>query len=374
MKEIAKKKPPKDAREKEVLLGLIELYLQTGKPIGSNTLRENGFEHISSATIRNYFAKLEEEGFLRQQHSSGGRIPTHLAYKLYAQTYLHAAETDFKEKETLNKLLVRETREIAGYLQHAAEKISELTGCALFLSAPRFDQDFVLDIRLMGIDNTRCLCILITDFGLIHTELLHTDKKLSSFTLKRIEAFMRAKITAQEAPSLSEDEAFIASHFYSEVMLRHIVGYANFSSEDIYKTGFSRLLRFPDFNDACALANGLALFENPGALRGLLKECVSMNHLSCWVGDEMLAASCSIIAAPYHINQIPVGAIAILGPHRIEYKKLFRILHAAAECISETLTKSIYKFKITYRQPSNAQASDVLHKTPYFLLEDKSRS
>ncbi len=374
MKNLVKRKPPKDERERLVLLGLIELYLETGKPIGSNTLRENGFDHLSSATIRNYFSKLEEEGLLKQQHSSGGRIPTHLAYKLYAETYLHSSRMKDQEKSSLHKLLVKETREIAGYLQYAAEKISELTGCALFLSAPRFDQDFVLDIRLLSIDHTRCLCVLITDFGLIHTEVLYTEKKLSSFSLKRIENYMRSKITAQERPRISEEEEALASRFYSEVMLRHIVGYTHFSSEDIYKTGFSRLLRFPDFNDACALASGLSLFENPSSLRALLKECVSINHLSCWIGDELHASSCSIIAAPYHIHKIPVGAIAILGPHRIDYKKLFGILHTAAEYISEALTKSVYKFKITYRQPSAPPTSDFLHRAPYLLLEDQSRS
>ena len=83
--------PPKqklrESREKAVLLGLVELYLLTGKPIGSNTLKENGFGHISSATIRNYFAKLEAQGMLKQQHSSGGRTPTPLAYKFYANHY-----------------------------------------------------------------------------------------------------------------------------------------------------------------------------------------------------------------------------------------------------------------------------------------------
>ncbi|HEX4839979.1 MAG TPA: heat-inducible transcriptional repressor HrcA, partial [Rhabdochlamydiaceae bacterium] len=81
MKSLIPRKPPKDKREKWVLLGLVELYLETGKPVGSNTLRENGFDSLSSATIRNYFSKLEEDGFLKQQHSSGGRIPTSSAYR-----------------------------------------------------------------------------------------------------------------------------------------------------------------------------------------------------------------------------------------------------------------------------------------------------
>src|SRR5438445_6912236 len=101
MKSITPKKPPKDQREKLVLLGLVELYLKLGAPVGSNTLRENGFEHLSSATIRNYFAKLEEGGYLKQQHSSGGRIPTSLAFKLYAQAHMKTPALEGKEKESI---------------------------------------------------------------------------------------------------------------------------------------------------------------------------------------------------------------------------------------------------------------------------------
>lgn len=72
---MAKKPKAKADREKQVLLGLVDTYIRTGKPVGSNTLKEGSFENLSSATIRNYFARLEEEGFLKQQHSSGAESP-----------------------------------------------------------------------------------------------------------------------------------------------------------------------------------------------------------------------------------------------------------------------------------------------------------
>ncbi|MBS3905053.1 MAG: heat-inducible transcriptional repressor HrcA [Simkania sp.] len=373
MKKLLRKKPAKDQREYLVLLGLVDLYLQTGKPIGSNTLRENGFESLSSATIRNYFSKLESGGYLRQQHSSGGRIPTSLAYKTYAESIAGTSTPSEEEEQAIKKLLERESREVASYLQEAAEKISELTHCAVFLSAPRFDQDFILDTRFVGIDQHRCLCALVTDFGLIHTEILYTDKKLSSFSFKRIESYFQAKLAKQPKPVLPPEELKIAERFYQEVMLRRIASHANFSSEDIYRTGFSQLIGYPDFNDASILASGLALFENTNRLRHLLAECSQTGTLSCWIGDDLAAHSpganaCSVIAIPYKINQTIAGSIAILGPNRIPYRKLFGTLQRAAECISHTLTCSLYKFKITFRLPT-PQAIDV--KTPYLLIEDQ---
>lgn len=349
MKTLVSRKPPKDQREQAVLMGLIDLYLQTGKPVGSQTLRNHGFEFLSSATIRNYFSRLERSGFLKQQHSSGGRIPTSLSYQLYAETHLKSLDGEGGAHKKFYSILTQETREVTTYLQSCLEMISDATGCAAFLSSPRFDQDFIIDVRLVGVDTHRCLCVLLSEFGLIHTESLYTERKLGSFALKRVEMFFRWKLTNLDRPTLSPEEEAIANRFYSEVILRHIVASNHFSMEDVWKTGFSKLLAFNDFQDATALAEGLGLFEDKRALQHLLRECVSNGRLSCWVGGPL--QGCSAVAVPYRINQTIVGAIAVLGPHRINYRKIFEILTVAAEAVSVSLTKSLYRFRISYRQP-----------------------
>lgn len=377
MKQITKRKPAKDEREKTILFGLIDLYLKEGKPIGSNTLKEHGFESFSSATIRNYFMKLEEEGFLKQQHSSGGRIPTTQAIRLYAHTYLEHPLITSKEDALIKDRLKKETREVGSYLLQGAERISEMTGCAAFLSAPRFDQDFILEIKLVGIDANRILAVLITDFGLIKNEVLYTEKKLSSFALKRLENYFNWKVTGIEKPSLTAEEELFGSYLYKELMLRHIVSYTNFSSEDLFQAGFSRLLHYTDFNDASAIAAGLSLFENKTQLRSLLQEVHASNKLTCWIGEDLTpylqeAASCSVIAIPYKINQTICGAIGILGPTRLPYRELFGKLHKVAETLSESLTKSVYKFKLSFRKPTLSPPDAQLANRQTLLLENQS--
>jgi heat-inducible transcriptional repressor len=383
MKQLAPKKPSKDQRERFILFGLIDLYLQSGKPVGSNTLRENGFDALSSATIRNYFAKLEEEGLVKQQHTSGGRIPTASAYKLYAEAHFDQPRITAEEKKGIEELLKKETREVASYLLRATEKISDITSCAAFLSAPRFDQDFILEIKLVQIDDRRMLCVLITDFGIIRTEVLLTDKKLSSFTLKRLEAYFNWRLTGIEKPTLDPEEEGLGARLYKEVMLRHIVSYTNFSAEDLYQAGFSKLLNYPDFNDASALASGLALFENKQMLRNLLSKTSESGKMTCLIGEDLLpfspeATSCSVIAVPYRINQTTCGAFGILGPNRIPYRELFGQLKHISELISESLTKSVYKFKISFRspKPSNLEFQKnhpgFLDQSQILLLENKT--
>jgi len=364
------KKSAKQDREHQVLLRLIELFLKTGKPIGSNTLKEFGFEELSAATIRNYFVALEKEGYLSQQHTSGGRIPTTKAFRLYAQEHEQDNSIDAIHQAELQKLRNKETKELALYLEETAEILSHLTQTAVFLSAPRFDHDYITDIKLVSIDHTRCLCIMITNFGFIQTEVLHIDKKLSSFSLKRIESYFHWRLNRMHNEStelskpdnLTEEEEILAQQFYNEVMVRYIVTYSNFTDEDIYRTGFSKLLNYPDMQDPVTLSHCLSLFENTQSMRLLLKECNKKDTLRFWIGEDLDAFSdgpqeCSVIAIPYYINQQPVGAIGLLGPVRLPYKELFGLLRYFSECVSIALTKSIYKFKITFRQPQRGSIS-----------------
>lgn len=367
-------KSTRQARAREVLLGLVELYIRTGVPIGSNTLRDIGFQHLSSATLRNYFVDLEEEGFLSQQHASGGRIPTAAAYRYYAGHYRDASDIEARDREILAPIGKMVGREITQILEKSAHLLGQATQCAVLLSAPRFDHDFIVSLKLVGLDAERCLCILISDFGVIKTEVLRTEKPLSSHSLKRVEGYFHWRLTGHDKPQITPEEEVLAQQFYNEMMVRYVVGYSNFSDEEIYRTGLARLLGHPDFSDVKELANSLSLFENPHGMRLLLRECTAAQTLKFWVGNDLapfstLHPSCSVIATPYHIAHKVVGAIGILGPERIPYKHLFGILRHCADHISEVLTKSVYKFEIRYRQPQREVFE--LDKSERILLEDK---
>ena len=167
----------------------------------------------------------------------------------------------------------------------------------------------------------------------------------------------------------SEAETKLAQRIYNEIMVRHVVGYANFPNEEIIRTGLSKLLAYPEFNDAAALANSLALLEDEAQMRNLLRECAKQTEMTAWIGDELCpyvppSSDCAIIAIPYQINQVNAGAIALLGPTRIPYRNLFGLIQLFSHEISRALTESVYKYKITFRQPTNAEK----------LLEDKRNS
>ncbi len=376
LKPFTLKKSSKHDRERKVLLGLVDYYLKTGKPVGSNTLKEAGFEDLSSATLRNYFATLEEEGYLHQQHTSGGRIPTDKAFRLYANYCLENEPPQLNQ--SLDTLGEMENKEIASFLQKVADHLSEASSCAVFLSAPRFDHDYVNELKLVSIDGSRCLGVIVTDFGVVQTELLPTDQKLTAFAVKRIEAFFQWRIQGGQKPEgLTAEEEKLAQTFYNELMVRYIVGYANFLNEDLYNTGFSKLLNYNDFQDPASLASSLGLFENPHSMRLMLRECAKHNSIKLWIGDDLTPfcpgkINCMVAAIPYCINSKPVGAIGILGPQRVPYRKVLGLLRAYADRVSLTLTKEIFKHKITFRQPQQDRTPFITHnENRLILIEDK---
>lgn len=376
------KKSGKTDRERKVLLGLVEHYIQTGKPVGSNTLKDSGFEDLSSATIRNYFAHLEEEGYLQQQHASGGRIPTDKALRLYATECLSEKRKDAPLFQSLNK---NSNRAVTSLLQEAAEELAALSKTAVFLSAPRFEQDFIVGMKLIVIDANRCLCILITDFGEIRTEMLYTEHKLGAIASKRLESYFNWRLTGQGKPNnLNKSEEELAQKLYNELLVRYIVGYTQFNEEDVYRTGFSSLLTYPEFQDPAVLARSLALFENTLGMRLLLKECSKFDQLKFWMGDDLTKYSaqpnpdCAVIAIPYYVNNKPIGAVGVFGPLRLPYRSLFHTLNHFSEQISKTLTNTLYKFQITLRQGKTdtlaiKSPTLIAHQAPPLLEDQRSK-
>lgn len=379
------KQSKKYQREQKILWGLIELYLKTGKPVGSNSLKESGFNDLSSATIRNYFSSLEDTGYLLQQHSSGGRIPTEKAFRYYAKTAPEKALLSKKQKKHLEHSFEYDGKEIVKYLKATSENLSSTLSLATFISSPRFDQDFITDIKLISINAQEILAVVITSFGMVHTEIFPTKAKLSNFSLKRIESYLHFRMTGLDRPELGEEEKKTANELYQEVALRHIVSQSTFLNEDITKTGFSKLLSYPELCHAKALANCLSVFENPSLMENLIETSLKDKEMKIWIGEDLKTFMkpphvCSMVIVPYFIHQKPAGVIGLIGPMRMPYHYNAEILKLASNTLSETLSKILFKHQITYRMPESKEleykgaSALYLSEADQLMLEDRSNN
>jgi heat-inducible transcriptional repressor len=382
-KRISPKSRDREERSRAVLFALIETYIATGRPVGSASLQRAGFEELSSATIRNYLAAFEAEGLLDQQHSSAGRVPTARAFQIYAYDQLQSPTFSQEAQSHLERLVQPASKEVGAYLQECTARISDASKCACFCMAPRFDQDMVVRIRLLGIDSRRVLAVLVTDFGHIYPEIMSLDRTFSAQELSAIQSLLQARLEGPPPDySCSSDWDRIVERIYTELLMRHMTRYTSMWQDDLFRCGIAQLLSYPELGHAEALSPAVALLEHPKMLAALCQQAMSENLLSTWIGEELPLQSeqpldCAVIIAPYCIRGLPVGAIGCMGPLRLPYGELAGLLQAAADLMSGHLTRSLYQFKLSYRQSSSSrvaiegvQGSDTIGRSSELLLED----
>ncbi|WP_375793556.1 heat-inducible transcriptional repressor HrcA [Chlamydia sp. 12-01] len=361
-----------------ILLTTTELYLKTGQPVGSKTLKEYECSNLSTATIRNYFSELEAEGFLKKNHISGGRIPTDLAFRYYVDHCADCSEDELPESimNLLNQL-PEESQNIVKDLQKASEILGEALQLPTCFSSPRFENDSVTNIQLSLVDEQRAVVILSTEFGQVFTDTLWLSEISNPSSLKRIETFLQSYVRKQPPTEiLSQKEEDLGMTLYNEVVVRYLTRYCNFSEEDLYQTGLSRLLRYESFKDPDMLALGLSFFENRRHMCKLLDIGMHRDRPTAFIGNELSDIfgtpnpQCAVITTPYYMNRTPLGAFGVLGPINLPYKEIYRTLTIFAEKIKASLTQSFYKFKLSFRRPCPSDPK--LSKEPTLLARYSS--
>ncbi len=170
---------------------------------------------------------------------------------------------------------------------------------------------------------------MVTDFGQILTEVLPIHDKLSAFSCKRMESYLQWRVKGSAKPeNLTEEEEKYAQEIYNEVMVRYIVRYSNFSDEDVFRTGFSQLLAYPEFSDPIALTTGLSLFENSDHMRLLLNDCVRDGGLRYWIGKDLAPYASAAQGCFCHRDSLPFRS----GPCR-RCRDPRSLSHALSEAI-----------------------------------------
>ena len=378
----------KDSKGSHVLLMATKLYLESGQPVGSKLLKETYCSDLSSATIRNYFAQLETDGFLRKNHISGGRIPTDLAFRYYAD---HCAP--FLEQEELltiqQKLgaLPEHSKNIVKDLQKASEILSEILQLPVCFSSPRFESDSVTNIQLVAIDDQRVVFVLSTEFGQVFTDVLWLPEQLPENSLQRIEHFLQCYLRKQPSDNLlSQKEEDLGMTLYNEVVVRYLTRYCHFSEEDLYQTGLARLLKYETFKDPETLAQGLAFFENRKHMCKLLNAYLHKEAPTAFIGRELsdiletTDPSCTVITVPYYMDRTPLGAFGVLGPINLPYQQVLSTLSLFTERLKTILTQSFYKFKLSFRKPcptdsrSSQRPAELTRRSSIKLLPAKELS
>jgi len=335
-----------DERKIKILQAIINDYINTAEPVGSRTIAKRHAFGISSATIRNEMADLEEMGYIEHLHTSSGRKPSNKGYRLYVdklmlKTELSPEEDLFIKAQLLNSALY----EVDKIVRQATQLLSELTKLTCIVQAPSFEKGRLKSIQLMSIDNDKLLSVIITDSGIIKNDIIHVKRRISNEDLAKTTILLNARlknlsiveINLMVVNNLKKD---LEGHedIFNAIIPALYESLSEDNNEEIYLEGASNIFNYPEFKDIDKAREFISLIYDKPIIRNLMKD---VSDITISIGDENFASSakdCSIITSVYKIGTKPLGSIAIIGPTRMPYSKVISLLTKVANEINEAIS------------------------------------
>lgn len=337
-----------DERSKKVLYAIIQCYINSPGPVGSRVVTKKYDFGLSPATIRNIMSDLEELGYLRQPHTSAGRIPTDSGYRFYVDS-LGA------ERQLINNALMAELnkkfelikKDINSFLDDASKMLSELSHYIGITMAPNTSMSTLNKIELLKYRDNQLAVILFTDEGIIKNKIVPVDPEISQKELNRIADYVNSRFRGQ---SLDEIKRLILKEMSRErVLCDSLISEAviicrnAFSPApgNIYISGLSEVLRLPDFCDINRIRELLQALESKQIIINLLDNIADSEGTQVLIGAENpldVMKQFSVVAATYKEGGRPMGTVAIIGPRRMNYQEAISIIDSTAQFITKLLS------------------------------------
>ncbi len=337
-----------DERSKKVLYAVIQCYINTPGPVGSIVVTKKYQFGLSSATIRNIMSDLEEMGYLRQPHTSAGRIPTDSGYRFYVDSLAN-------EKQQINSDLSAEfnkkfeslKKDINSFLDDASKILSELSHYIGITMSPSTSTTTLNKIELLKYRDSKLAVILFTDEGIIKNKIVPVTPEISQREFNRIAEYINSRFKGRP---LDEIKRLILKEMTREkVLCDSLISEAisicrnalSSAPGNIYISGLSEVLRLPEFCDINRIRELLQTLEAKHLIINLLDNMADCDGTQVLIGAENSLYGMnqfSLVAATYKEGNRPIGAIAIIGPKRMNYQKTISIVDSTARFITKLLS------------------------------------
>ena len=266
-----------DERKTKILNAIIRNYLETGEPVGSRTISKYTDLNLSSATIRNEMADLEELGYILQPHTSAGRIPSDKGYRFYVD---HLMEEKNREVDDMKQFVIEHTEKMEQVLQKVAKVLAANTNYATMVSAPSYHRNKVKFIQLSNVDEEQILAVIVTEGNMVKNKIIPVSEPLDNETMLKLNILLNSNLNglALEEINLAtiaklKGQAGIHSDIVSNVL--DTLGETMGQDEDIkiYTSGTTNLFKYPELSDSAEKASELiSTFEEKQQLASLVTE------------------------------------------------------------------------------------------------------
>lgn len=341
-------------RAEQVLKGLISLYISDGHPVGSRTLSKETELAMSPATIRNVMADLEEHGLIEAPHTSSGRIPTQQGYRFFINSLLNVGPLDARACSQIEarvrkgRMLGKDPKRI---LTSATEMLSQITSFAGIVSVPGKSHAQIRQIEFLRLSRQRVLAILITEDGQVQNRILSVQQEYSESELVEAANYFNALYSSRTLRGVRTE---LLAHMKQDrrSMRREMrtalsIARQMFADEDddggenILVSGENNLLAVPDFGELEKLKQLFDTFKTKQVLFDLLQKSMFADGVTIFIGEESgyrTFRDCSIIAAPYQVDQQKVGVLGVIGPTRMNYDEVIAAVDITARILGSALS------------------------------------
>ncbi len=336
-------------RQKLILGLVVQEYVESTQPVGSKHLLDHYRLDVSSATIRNEMAELTESGYLRQPHTSAGRVPTEEGFRFFVGELMHRQELPASLKHTISHQFYQARHETQQWMRLAASVLASQSQAASLITPPQAQQVRFKHLELILTTGRQVLMVLVLENGQVLQQVLalkesFAQEKLSN-TAEQLNNLLRGQTLATLTPPAAEMGTLATEIF--QLVRGELQNAERGTSGEVYQDGWTNVLAQPEFSDSGAAQRALRVFEE----RPLLEEMLAQTMLNSEIGGVQVLIGgegrweelndFSLVLARYGSADAASGYLGVLGPIRMAYGRAVSTVDYVAGLLSEMVAESI---------------------------------
>lgn len=336
-------------RKMRILKTLIDGYIQTAQPVGSRTISKKHELGLSSATIRNEMADLEEMGYITQPHTSAGRVPSDKGYRLYVDHLMQAHILAMEDIKQIKNAIELRMNEINTLIVRASDIISIITGYTSIALSPNLTKAVLKTIQIIPVDERKALIIVVTGGGTVKNQLIRFEEDIPGDALVKMTNYLQGKmnglliekikfpVTSEVCQEIGFDESTAGC------ILNGLVScLQGIEKSELIMNGTTNLLNHPEFNDLIKAKEVFDLLNEQEIIKTVMNAAIEKHDLNVMIGKENQLEpmhDCSLITATYSLGETDVGALGVIGPTRMSYARVVSAMKYMKKLINREILR-----------------------------------
>jgi len=336
-------------RQKSILMLVIRDYIETAQPVSSNALVQRYHLDLSSATVRNELAVLDEIGYLRQPHTSAGRVPTDDGYRFFVGQMMHQAELPEAVQHTIAHQFYQARPSINQWMTLAASILANQSRGVSVVTAPHAEQILFKHVELISTQGRQVLMVMVMVGGEVSQQILTLAEPVSQEQLSATATRLNGLLTGLSINTISAlpPRSNTLDQDILTIIIQDMQRATESVSGNIYTDGLTNVLAEPEFNESDEARRALKIFEEHATLQDLLTQTSTgstVGGLQVLIGSEggwEELRQCSMVLARYGVPGFATGMLGVLGPMRMSYAKTIPTVRFVAGLLSDLVTDTI---------------------------------